>query len=358
MSSSQSYRFPARFYDGQSSAQRDVTVLVDDQGFLTIDGMADLRFHVKSINPQARVGNSVRYIELPGQRLLETTDNVTVDRLSAQWFGDKHGIAHLLESNIKVLVFSLVVLLAGGYMFVMFGIPALSQQFTHWLPVAVDRQIAREGLQQLDSTVFSPSKLPQQRRDALAAKFAQLAQYENQQGDEHSYALLFRSANGLGANAFALPDGNIIVTDQLVKLAESDEELLGILLHEIAHVKYRHSMQNLLRQAGVSAIILLITGDVSTASTLVLMLPTVLLQSQYSQEFETESDTYALQRMQELGLDPNLFADTMEKISASHGEVKDADQGLFDYFSTHPPTRERIARFRNAQKTPAENARN
>lgn len=354
MSISSANSFQAKYYDGQSSAQRDVIVSVDEQGFLSFDTLPDLKIHISETKPKPRIGNTARYIALPDRQLLETLDNDVIDALVERWLESSQGIAHLLESNFKVLLVSLFILVSGGFLFVTRGIPAMSHQFTDWLPIAADIRIAEEGLAKLDNSFFLPSELPAERRDSLRAEFAQLADYERARGDEHHYQILFRNAKAVGANAFAFPDGSIVVTDQLINLVSNDEEVLGILLHEIAHVKYRHAMQNLLRQAGISAIILLITGDVSSASSIVLMLPTVLLQSQYSQEFETESDSYALQRMPELGLNPGVFADTMEKISASHGEKKAAENGLWDYFSSHPPTRERIARFRNAAKNTAQ----
>ena len=51
-------------------------------------------------------------------------------------------------------------------------------------------------------------------------------------------------------NAFALPDNSIIVTDDLIQLARSPDELTGVIAHEIAHVERNHVMKNVIRQIG------------------------------------------------------------------------------------------------------------
>ncbi len=55
----------------------------------------------------------------------------------------------------------------------------------------------------------------------------------------------FRASPIIGANAFALPGGIVIVTDQLMQLAEHDDEILAVLAHEIGHVKHRHVLRGL-----------------------------------------------------------------------------------------------------------------
>lgn len=56
----------------------------------------------------------------------------------------------------------------------------------------------------------------------------------------------------IGANAFALPDGTLVVTDELVELAgDNDDEVLAVLAHELGHIHERHGLR-LLRTQGLS----------------------------------------------------------------------------------------------------------
>ena len=86
----------------------------------------------------------------------------------------------------------------------------------------------------------------------------------------------------------------LLQLDQMVNLATENTMLARIMLLEIGPIKYRHAVQNTVRQAGVSALILLFTGEAGTASTLVFLLPILLLQASCSQEFEWQSDCLCL----------------------------------------------------------------
>ena len=59
----------------------------------------------------------------------------------------------------------------------------------------------------------------------------------------------------------ALPGGTVILTDQLVALAKNDDEIAGVLAHEIGHVKHRHSLKQLYRVLGIGFMISVIGGD-------------------------------------------------------------------------------------------------
>ncbi|MGK0499813.1 MAG: Zn-dependent protease with chaperone function [Oceanicoccus sp.] len=359
-------------YGGELSNSEAVTLLVDVDGAVYRATEQTSLCHFSQLNVSSRVGNTARHLTLPDGSRFESRNNVIIDQLCQQWQsqqrGKMQGLAHKLEHNLKLVWASVISVLAVTFITVVFGIPLLSKQITDWLPLSVDQQLAEQSLPRMDQTVFKPTKLKPERQVALSDLFAQLSN-----DSERELTLLFRDGESIGANAFALPDGRIILTDQLVALADNDDMIASILLHEIGHVEYRHSVQNLVRQAGLSALILAVTGDVNTASTLVLMLPTVLMQSQYSQEFEWQADGYALGQMQARDIDRNYFADMMEKLSESRqpkdqelttdenieNEENDNDLSgkkisLNDYFASHPPSKKRIERFRQDGKTPTE----
>ena len=106
----------------------------------------------------------------------------------------------------------------------------------------------------------------------------------------------------------------IVVTDELVNLAEHDDEIMSVLLHEIGHVKYRHSLRTIINHAGLTALVLTITGDVNSARALVLALPNVLHETSYSRDLEWEADTYSLEYMQNNGMSTEHFANFMERM--------------------------------------------
>lgn len=343
--------FTAILYDGRSSAPQPVAVSVDAVGTVSIAQRPEFSAKFTDLEIQPRVGNTARHVRLPGGLFLESKDNDAIDSLVEQWRPARESLAHRLEANLKLVFASILILVALGYGFVAYGIPLLSGVITAQLPLTVDEQMADKALEQMDRLVFQASKLSAQRRQELQALFEGL-----RPADGRHYQLYFRSSARIGANAFALPDGTIVMTDQLVRMATNDQMLASVMLHEIGHVRHRHAVQGAVRQAGVAAVILLFTGDIGTASSLVLVLPSLLLQAGYSQEFEWQSDTYALEQMSARGMDTNAFADMMEKMMGQAGEKagKDAEKSrdLMSYFSSHPPSAERVRRFREAAAQP------
>src|SRR4029077_985450 len=100
-------------------------------------------------------------------------------------------------------------------------------------------------------------------------------------GDGYAYRLEFRACKGMGPNAFALPGGAIVLTDDLVELAENDAQISAVLAHEIGHVRNRHGLRLALQATGLSALIAALAGDAVSITSLAATLPTALLQSGY-----------------------------------------------------------------------------
>jgi Zn-dependent protease with chaperone function len=167
--------------------------------------------------------------------------------------------------------------------------------------------------------------------------------------------VLFRASKGLGANAFALPDGTIIFTDDMVKLSADDDELLAVLAHEIGHVVHRHGLRTLVQNSLFAFVVLAITGDVHGTSHMFLGLPVLLTELSYSRDFEREADDFALSYLMRQGISPVHFANLMRRIekkraaetapSNNGGHGPTPKSGWQDFLSTHPSMKERLRRF-------------
>ena len=160
--------------------------------------------------------------------------------------------------------------------------------------------------------------------------------------DGHEYQLEFRGGGHIGANAFALPSGIIVMTDELVELAKKDDELVSVLAHEVGHVRGRHALRQMLQAAGVSALAVALLGDVSSISGVLSAAP-ALLHAKHSRDFEREADAFAKQWLREHGIAESNFDAILCRISGSHGGTKSErkQKESFDYFSSHPSTTER-----------------
>ena len=153
-----------------------------------------------------------------------------------------------------------------------------------------------------------------------------------------AYTIVFRDSK-IGPNAFALPAGEIILTDQLVKLMDDPDAVMAVLSHELGHLHQRHMMRRLIQSAAVGGVTAALFGDVSS---LLVTMPTVLLDLRYSREAEREADDYAIAMMQANGISLNHMISGFEKIGKLDTEAS-------GYLSSHPLTAERITRIRAAQ---------
>ena len=155
----------------------------------------------------------------------------------------------------------------------------------------------------------------------------------------NDYRVEFRNAPGIGANAFAIPGGTVVVTDQLIDALDDDREFDAVVAHEIGHQRQRHALRQTLRGSAVAIVAAFFAGDVSSAGAIVIAVPTFLLTSHYSRGFEDEADRYAFDLLSAHEESPHWFAEAMRRLEAAHGAHR---RGISAYVSTHPDTADRI----------------
>ena len=145
-----------------------------------------------------------------------------------------------------------------------------------------------------------------------------------------------------GANAFTLPDGTIVLLDDLVTQRDDDRKTMAVLSHEAGHAHGRDGLQLLLRSSAVGAFLAFYLGDVSQ---LLAAAPAALVQAKYSQSLEWQADEYGSALLRANGMSPALLADALQQLSKSHPETSGVA-----YLKSHPPTMERMRRMRELAK--------
>ena len=131
-------------------------------------------------------------------------------------------------------------------------------------------ELGSGAMRTLDQLFFAHSTLDSAQRARLRTHFENMTR---ELDPAFRFDLFFRHSEALGANAFALPNGIIVVTDDLVNLAEHEDEILGVLAHEIGHVVGRHALRRVLQNSGVVLLVAGITGDIVSISSLAAALP-------------------------------------------------------------------------------------
>jgi Zn-dependent protease with chaperone function len=245
---------------------------------------------------------------------------------------------HRWEKSLPLALGAVVVTALIVALFIRFGIPAMARHVAQAIPVATEKVIARDALAQLDRFVMRPSTLAAQRREELTALFRRVA---GDQPAAAAYRLEFRSMPSEGANAFALPAGIVIITDDLVELARSDDEIAAVMAHELGHVRGRHVMRHLLQSSAAGLIVATLTGDLVSITSLAATLPTMLVHASFSRQFEREADDAAISWMKSAGVPARRYAEMLARLQAQL-KAGPSDHPARNYLSTHPDTGERI----------------
>ncbi len=150
-------------------------------------------------------------------------------------------------------------------------------------------------------------------------------------------------------NAFALPGGFFYVNSGLILRAQEESELAGVMAHEISHVTARHGTKQatkgeMMQLATIPLMLLGPGGWAGYGIYQALQLAIPLSYLKFSRDDEREADFLGLQYMYKAGYDPNAYVTFFERIQA---DEKRRPGTIPKFFSTHPPTPERIA---DAQK--------
>lgn len=298
-------------------------------------GDIDVRHALADLRIEPRVGNVPRRITLPDGAALEIADNDALDvALSGVRRGGAGRWLHRLESRLTTVAGALVLTVVVVWMLVRFGLPAAAGWVARAVPPEMDARLGQTGLELLDRTLLSPSTLAPDQQVSLSRMFERIA---GDGGDGHRFRLEFRSgADGIGANALALPSGIVVLTDELVELAANDDEVRAVMAHEVGHVIHRHTLRSILQHSSVVILVAAVTGDINFASSVAGGLPTLLLEAGYSREFEREADAYARDWLSRNGVEGDPLGALLERLSEHSG------YGDGGFLASHPPTDERI----------------
>ena len=332
----------AGYFDGKSSVRHDVRVLIGGGRVKLIGRDVSLEFDARKVRVAPRLADTPRWLYLPGGGACVILDNDAVDRFAREKPFTR--TLNRLEARPAYAVAAVALVVALVWLLVDRGLPPVVDYIAERIPRSAESSLGETTLEALEhNNVMAPSQLPQQKVESLRARFDTLAKSA---GDVGTLRLEFRASPGIGPNAFALPGGVIVVTDELVKIAHDDEEILAVLAHEIGHVRYRHTMRHLLQGSATALIIAGVTGDIASTTSLAASAPALLLQTKYSRDYEREADAFAITLLQKNRIGPEHFAAILESLESTTREKRRF--GAPSFLSTHPPTEEREALARSS----------
>jgi Zn-dependent protease with chaperone function len=335
---------PVAYFDGKVSTRHEATLSFDGSRLTIRAAGVELCFTLQEIVIPPGVGSIRRTIRLPDGGLCVVEDAELLAELErAGGSSAATRAVHRWEKSLTLSLAALLLTTMAAFLFMRYGIPFLANRAAFALPPATERAIGTETLATLDRLLMAPSKLDQKRRDELAALLRRVA---GPAPDTTVYRLECRDCPAVGANAFALPSGIIIITDDLVELAKSDDELAAVMAHEVGHSRLRHPLRHLLQSSSAGLIMATLTGDLVSISSLAATLPTLLVETSYSRKFEREADAAAIAWLKSANIPPRRYAEFLARIQAQQsvrrGNAFEQKSRLRNYLSTHPDTEERI----------------
>jgi len=327
----------AVYYDGRTPRRQPAELLVIGDEIVGRGAFGERRARRGAVDISEPMGRAPRVVRFGDGGHFEVADHDAFNRwLMAAGFRDST-VVHLQRRWSWALgsLLGAVLLVAAIYIW---GLPAFGKLMAPKIPEPVLQALSQQTLSFLDSKLLTPSNLSEARR-------AELTEYADRilrQGrDLPPHRLHFRSST-LGPNAFALPSGDIVVLDQLVELAGNNDEVTGVIAHELGHVAYRHGLRQLIQSSVVSFVVGVYFGDVSSMAA---SFSALALESRYSRDFEREADDYAARSLKAAGLGTEPLAAMLEHMEKAHAE-KGRKSSRWDVLSSHPDTAERVARLR------------
>jgi Zn-dependent protease with chaperone function len=341
----------AFYFDGRSARQHPASLLVD-AGLLHIAAPGIERslpldtvklgepFDHAPLVLRLPAGASCEVPAGPGRQLLLDAIGYrksAVERWQARW-------------PAVLLALALLIALLGLAWFK--GIPALTERVAGALPRSAEIKLGQAALAGLEARgLMAPSRLSDQRIAEVKAQLEEVVPAH----PRVPMRLIVRESKQLGANALALPDGTIVVTDALVRLLSTRDNqftaagktaLQGVLAHEVGHIEHRHAARVMAASSLSAALSATLFGDFSAVAA---GLPAVLSQMQYSREMETDADDYAVAVLRSKGLGAWPLAHALTLLQRQQPDESKTPRWLkntMGYLSTHPGTQARIARLR------------
>jgi predicted Zn-dependent protease len=146
-------------------------------------------------------------------------------------------------------------------------------------------------------------------------------------------------------NAFALPGGQVFITYALFSKLENEDQLAGVLGHEIGHVLGRHSAERMAKQGLTQGLLTAVMAGGGTDAAQVAAMIGNLVNMKYGRQDELESDELGVRFMIEAGYSPEEMIGVMKILKASAGGKR-----VPEFQSTHPDPDNRIEKIKEAIK--------
>jgi predicted Zn-dependent protease len=326
------FQTQAFYFDGQISTPFNVDLVLDDTGREIVFTTETGNTINKSVNQvDYEVYNNIMKIRFKNEEMhLVVEDNNFIKEFESFFNSKVRSSVYkkLINAKFKVhLLFALAALSLIAVLYI-FATPFIAQKSVYLIPVEFDTHIGNLFMKKYITSVEIDSA-----RTELLNEFASKITW-NSKTDLNFYVV---ESDDL--NAFALPNGSIVVFTGLLNSLDDYETLLALLGHEVTHVNKRHSIQTLTKNLIGYAFISILTTDVSALTAIILENTDTLGNLSFSRGMELEADNGAIILLEQNGVNPVGLLKLMETLQEAAGFF---DKKELEFLSTHPIMESRI----------------
>ena len=333
------------YFDGESAARHEVEVELAPGGIRILEAESDRRelafwgFHELRPVGEPTGDGTLRIRAGDGKARLVVENPALIAALSARdsrIASREPGWTRLGLRWAGLLALSIAVLLAT----LGFGLPRFADQVARIVPNQWETDFGASlvepvlrALARFDDTDEVAFCTAPRGIDSLAELTRRLAPAAS------PYRFVVRVVNLEMVNAFALPGGQIVIAEGLLRVAESPDEVTGVLAHEMGHVLHRHSTAAMIEALGLAFLFGALLGDFGTG--VIGVAGETLVGLSFRREAEAEADERALTLLDNAGMSSRGLADFFERMERKAGDRP----AVLRLLSTHPPNEMRQRSF-------------
>lgn len=311
------------YFDGISSKKHTLLLQIDDQ-FLYFPEK-QWKFAFKDVKISTKMKNTPQSLNLPndlGYCIIKKEDTLQLN----------FSILPTLEYKKRYIFISLFIMLIFAAFVIGPGSSYFATIIANVMPQSFHQQLGQKSFEILKKDYLTPTKLSEKTQLYLQNEFQKITP------NNLHVKLHFYSSKIFKANALSLPSGDIILFDDLV-YKDKNEKLLGIigvLGHEISHVKHKHAIKQLIKTASIGILFAYFIGDFSS---ILSTLSSTYLSLNYSQNAELQADNDAIISLKNQNYSLTPFMKLFQNLQ------KDISENTI--FKTHPLFKDRILNIKN-----------
>ena len=327
------------FFNSGSSKAETASILIDNK---TVSVFKDNKCLYNLLKVQSVQDNKSIFFE--NGSLFVTKEELNVKDLKSLIPKTESILNHLDEFKLKsvfiILLIIIVLVISYRFLFISF-----SSTLVYFFPYKWEQKIGEATYKTLSNTILEKSEIPEKRKTDIREKsetiFKHTKLYKNPE-------IKFNKSTILGPNALALPGGPIIITDELIKLLKDDDLILSVIAHEIAHIKERHSLQQIVEIAGLSSIAWMIFGLEESILDEIVFIGINVWSLKKSRDLEKDADLMALKLLEKTDISKKNFLLAIEKLTKHYCLKTKLEKSICmdeiknSWFSTHPTGAERL----------------